>query len=68
MLASTYIQVGTVVRVVRAISPTEAPLRRGKRDWTLVRYSKPHGYAVIEGHGETWHVHPEALLPVDVSL
>lgn len=64
MLANTQIPVGATVRVVRTISPVEAPLRRGKRDWTLVRYSKPHGYAVIEGHGETWHVHPEALAVV----
>jgi hypothetical protein len=61
MLGSTMISVGSTVRVVRNISPVEAPLRRGRKVWTLVRYSKPHGYAVIEGHGEQWHVHPESL-------
>jgi hypothetical protein len=53
--------VGSVVRVVRRLGNIERPLVRERRTWTLVRYSKPHGYAVIEGHGERWHVHPEAL-------
>jgi hypothetical protein len=59
------IPVGATVKVVRSISNVERPLKRGKLEWTLVRYSKPHGYAVLEGHGETWHVHPEALATVE---
>lgn len=55
------IAVGASVRVVRGISNVERPLVRERQLWTLVRYTRPHGYAVIEGHGETWHVHPEAL-------
>ena len=61
MTSNQIIPVGSVVRVVRAISSLEGPLKRGRKEWTIVRYSKPHGYAVLEGHGETWHVHPESL-------
>jgi hypothetical protein len=65
MNSTSFPSVGSVVRVVRAISPSEGPLKRGKREWTVVRYSKPHGYAVLEGHGETWNVHPESLAAVE---
>lgn len=63
-MVNEMIPVGATVRVVRAISPSEGALKRGKREWTLTRYSRPHGYAVLEGHGETWHVHPESLAVV----
>lgn len=61
------IAIGSSVRVVRRVSPSEGPLVRGRKVWTLLRYSKPHGYAVIDGHGETWHVHPEALQAVSAA-
>jgi hypothetical protein len=56
--------VGAKVRVVRGtISETEKTLAQyPERRYTVVRYTQPHGYAVIEGEqGERWFVHPEAL-------
>ena len=59
--------VGSVGRGVRGISETEKALTRvPERTYIVVRYTRPHGYAVIEDSANLvpvigWHVHPEAL-------
>lgn len=55
--------VGATVRVVRGISETEKNLAmHPERTYTVLRYTHPHGYAVIQdGEWGNWHVHPEAL-------
>lgn len=52
---------GDTVRVVLALSMVEAGLLN--RIVRIVRFSKPHGYAVVEDeeHKQEWHLHPEAL-------
>lgn len=63
-MTNTFPGVGSKVRVVRGtISETEKVLASyPEREYRVLRYTRPHGYAVIEGEkGEKWFVHPEAL-------
>lgn len=64
------LQVGDRVKVVHPISQMERDLLG--RVFIIVRFSSPHGYAVVgeEWHGYAviagdgwgvWHLHPEAL-------
>lgn len=70
--------VGRKVRVVGGVSDTEKYLaQKSERVYTVLRYTNPHGYAVIQeidpnptpdpqsafpfGAVGQWFVHPEAL-------
>jgi hypothetical protein len=61
-MANNFPVVGASVRVVRGISETEKQLaKHPERVYTVNRYTKPHGYAVIADAYGAWHVHPESL-------
>lgn len=62
MTTETFPPVGVSVRVVRGISDTEKELAKyPERVYHLLRYTEPHGYAVIADEHGAWWVHPEAL-------
>jgi len=50
---------GDDVVVTKPISETEQTLLGQK--FTIDRFTKPHGYAVVADEHGAWHVHPESL-------
>ena len=60
---NTQLAVGTKVRVTRTLGGLER--HNLGVEGEIVRYSKPHGYAVLKTDTGECHVHLEAIDPVE---
>jgi len=60
---------GEPVELVKGIAELENDLlKKGNVHFIFNRYSKPHGYAVVENHAGLWHLHPESLKSRDLPI